>query len=78
MAALSRRPEMFRKSRQTGTLNLQGMGLTRIPKEVIHPFDHLEKDESSQYVVLLTRLNLQVALLFFLVHCDHATFFYAG
>ncbi len=40
-------------------LNLQGMELSRVPREVVHPFDHLEAGESSQYVVLLTRLNLQ-------------------
>jgi len=28
--------------------------------QVVHPFDYLGEGESSQYVVLLTRLNLQV------------------
>ncbi len=58
-ALLGPTPALFRKSRQTGVINLEGMELKRVPKEIVHPFDYLEAGESSQYVVLLTRLNLQ-------------------
>mmetsp|Transcript_39827 Transcript_39827/g.89243 ORF Transcript_39827/g.89243 Transcript_39827/m.89243 type:complete len:150 (+) Transcript_39827:35-484(+) len=59
MAAFGATPAMYRKSRQTGTLNLAGFDLKEIPAEILSPFDHLDEGESSQYVVLLNRLNLQ-------------------
>ena len=61
MAAFGATPVMYRKSRQTGTLNLAGFDLKEIPAEILSPFDHLDEGESSQYVVLLNRLNLQVS-----------------
>ena len=61
-ASLSRKEiaELCKKSRKTGALTIQGAEMKRIPNAMIHPFDSLEDGESSQYVVLLTRLNLQV------------------
>ena len=62
MAAIMTRSEineLCKKSRSTGSLTLQGAGLKKIPPQVVHPFDNLVAGESSQYVVLLTRLNLQ-------------------
>ena len=58
MAALTNMSNLFRSSRGSGVLNLQGRELKEVPREVIKPFDSLAADEKAFAVVLLSRLNL--------------------
>jgi Leucine-rich repeat (LRR) protein len=58
MAALANMGNLFRSSRGSGVLNLQGRELKEVPREVIKPFDNLAADEKAFAVVLLSRLNL--------------------